>query len=305
MTAPDEAALLERLQGRMLFVLGHARSGTTITLNVLNAARDIYLFGEANAHVRWGQPGFPDTFNAQHVDYGNQHAKASYAPPHIAPGATVLDAFVALARSHRIVGEKIAFAGPTIRDDIALFERVLLSRFFDARYVFTMRAPTPCTISHITLFGNHTPLILLQSYTVLTGKLIDLARVLPNVELVFAEEPPATTLARLEAISGSDLSGCEGYLTERRIRPADRSVLPADVLGIVDALEALYPEIAAGWADPRERRLLQIEEKFAAKDGFETRFGRVRAGLLAIEAEIAALLAAPPSPSPSPAEPAA
>jgi len=57
------------LSDRGLFVVGHARSGTTILLDALNSSRDVYCLGEANLHKTIEKTDFSIWFNTMHRSF--------------------------------------------------------------------------------------------------------------------------------------------------------------------------------------------------------------------------------------------
>src|SRR5204862_6445007 len=66
------------LEKQGLFVVGHARSGTSILMQALNTSPDIFLLGEANLYVEGLRIGFPRWFNDMHRQFGNTLGKGSY-----------------------------------------------------------------------------------------------------------------------------------------------------------------------------------------------------------------------------------
>ena len=74
-------AVCNRLESQGLFIIGAARSGTTILQNALNDSRDIFLFGEPCFHADSGDADFASRYNTMHRSWGNQENKSSYCPP--------------------------------------------------------------------------------------------------------------------------------------------------------------------------------------------------------------------------------
>jgi hypothetical protein len=66
---------------RGLFVIGAARSGTTILQNALNHSPAIFLFGEPNLHLETGEGNFAARYNEMHRSWSNQKTKSTYCPP--------------------------------------------------------------------------------------------------------------------------------------------------------------------------------------------------------------------------------
>ncbi len=69
------------LRGSNLFVLGCARSGTTILQNALNDSDQVFLFGEPDFHTDPGTPDFARRYNAMHRSWSNHATKSTFCPP--------------------------------------------------------------------------------------------------------------------------------------------------------------------------------------------------------------------------------
>ena len=83
-----------------LFIIGVARSGTTVLQNALNASPDIFLLGEPDIYDDHSA-GFASRYNAMHAAWGNQPAKSSYLPKVLDKDGTWRDHLAALSRHHR------------------------------------------------------------------------------------------------------------------------------------------------------------------------------------------------------------
>ena len=71
-TMVDEKSGLGAIEQQGLFVLGAARSGTTVLQNALNDSREIFLFGEPSFHDDMGTADFATRYNYMHRAWGNQ-----------------------------------------------------------------------------------------------------------------------------------------------------------------------------------------------------------------------------------------
>lgn len=149
MTHTDIAVPVE-LADRCLFIVGHARSGTTVLQYALNTSSDIHVFGEANFHNHPGGDAFADWYNEMHTEvFQNLPAKGDRCPQ---IAGTFVDALEHLSQRYRWVGDKMAFRDDSLGYD---FERSLKfqSRWFaNARYICTLRSPLPTLTSNSEMF---------------------------------------------------------------------------------------------------------------------------------------------------------
>ena len=68
------------LEDRSIFIVGCARSGTTILWKALNCSDDIFLLSETNPYRNGWKANFVDTYNYKHERLGNQKQKSLYLP---------------------------------------------------------------------------------------------------------------------------------------------------------------------------------------------------------------------------------
>ncbi|MHC4179760.1 MAG: hypothetical protein ACYSWU_19805, partial [Planctomycetota bacterium] len=124
---------LEGLSKSGVFIVGNARSGTTILFKCINLAKDVYLLGEGNLYANHGNPEFRSSYNETHEHLRNPRAKGFFLPepPVSLQGGMAYMAW--LARHYRYVGDKLAFGVGCTRDGVphqdAFFE-------FQTRYFF-------------------------------------------------------------------------------------------------------------------------------------------------------------------------
>lgn len=164
--APEAATPDTAASGSELFVIGAARSGTTIMGDILNSSDDICLLSEANLHYSWEMPAFVYSFNNQHRNGGRLTSRSSYLPKSWI-GLTAHETLDELRKSFRIVGSKTAF--PPFRDmpdswaqdDTLNFH---MQHFYGSRYFLTLRDPVTCCLSAAKLFPATAPNDLLANW---------------------------------------------------------------------------------------------------------------------------------------------
>jgi hypothetical protein len=134
---------------RCLFVVGFARSNTTITLSMLNTAPNALLLGEANFYFPKGEHRFSDWYNAQHISFRNQPTKSTHAPDFIPEvNHTWWEWLSAAASYYDIIGDKMAFSSYHLSEiGGENIQKFFESRFFNAKYVFLIRNPIDTLIS--------------------------------------------------------------------------------------------------------------------------------------------------------------
>lgn len=142
----DNFALAER----GLFVVGHARSGTTILLDALNSSRDVYCLGEANLHKTVENTDFCSWFNAMHRAFKNPIMKSSYLPFFSEQsGWSVLKK---MSEIYKFIGEKVAFRQEELGYDYASFFNFSTKHFQSSNYICVVRNPRNVSASNIEMF---------------------------------------------------------------------------------------------------------------------------------------------------------
>ncbi len=252
-----------------LFVIGPARSGTTILQNALNDSPDVFLLGEPDLHLDDGAPGFAARYNAMHEGWANQPTKSSHLPPVLATDGPWYDHLDRLAGLHRRVGSKIVVnpgQGPEWRDRFLHFH---CSRFYAARYLFVFRHPAAVlasTISFQRLVGDPaaTAAAILANYARTVALFTHLLRVLPNVRATIHEDVDAALFASLAEWLGIPLDGGDAYYDVSRIRSRDEPALGAQDAHGLALLTTLFQDLRAELRAPSSR--LQIEQNNANID---------------------------------------
>jgi len=145
----------DSLYEKLVFIVGNARSGTTIVANILNLSEKIYLMEEANLFIHLTRPAFPHWFNAMHHDLGHPPRKGRYVPPFQGDDQTGLVTLRRLARDYDFVGDKVAFVpGGTFdgRSQQRYFFEEHAKFFGGCRYILTMRNPHESLLSMHRMF---------------------------------------------------------------------------------------------------------------------------------------------------------
>jgi Sulfotransferase family len=276
--------------GRGLFIIGHARSGTTILQNALNDVSDIFLLGEADLHLDPGTPDFRERYNERQRRFGNLANKSSFCPKLFEHDAAWPAYLTALERRYRYVGAKIVINpdGAEAASD-QLFD-FACQHYYQAHYIVCFRNPIDvlCSTQGLAVFQGLPPermAILRRSYLIVMRLYLRLLCNLPNVSVWFLESVSPIDFARLGTRLGLDLSSCHRYYAAQKIRHYAAEDIAGGDAGLLAALMLLYVEFRrhaqAGFD------LVQIEQNAASVDPTHpTPLGR-------LTARIEALLAAP------------
>src|SRR5262249_14329912 len=144
------------LASRCAFVIGPARSGTTILAQIVSASARAFLTTEANFYMAGAYPDFRAWYNQQHQSFGNQVCKSTYAPNLGDSCERSWWQWLARAAEHYdLVGDKMAYTEQHLNwcepnDFMSFFE----SRFFGSRYMFIFRDPVQTVLSAAVLWGK-------------------------------------------------------------------------------------------------------------------------------------------------------
>jgi hypothetical protein len=276
--------------GRQLFIIGHARSGTTILQNALNDVRDIFLLGEADLHLDPGTPDFRERYNERQRRFGNLANKSSFCPKLFEHDAAWPAYLAELGRHYRYVGAKIVI-NPEGAEAAAdrLFD-FACRHYYRAHYIACFRNPIDvlCSTQGLAVFQGLPPermATIRRSFLIVMRLYLRLLCNLPSVSAWFLESVSPIDFARLGTRLGLDLSACQRYYAGQKIRHYAVEDIAGGDAGVMTELMLLYEEFRrhaqAGFD------LVQIEQNAASVDPTHpTPLGRLAAR---IEALLAAL----------------
>jgi hypothetical protein len=248
----EAQAVVRPFSRRCVFVIGPARSGTTVLQNALNASADFYLLGEPGFDSD-NQPGFAARYRARQAAVGNLENKSTALPPLFEDDPPWWMWLRRLSDYHRRVGAKIAInpGGDPSHAALLAFQGQL---FYDAAYIFIFRDPVATAVSrhrlsHASgeaasawqdLFSN--TLSVMRLY-------VQMAALFPNVTAFLHEDIDAGTFTRLGKGTGCDLSMAAAYYNATQVRAATQADVPEAAHGHAHyATEAygLLREVVAG-----------------------------------------------------------
>ncbi len=198
-----------------LFVIGSARSGTTLLSETLNLSPQVFLLEEAFLYRDAKEPEFCSFFNRRHREYGNYKAKGRYLPYFGGREHTAWDLLCLLAQRYRYVGEKVAM-GPWIDWDEALLE-FQGAYFYHAHYVLTFRRPTEVVWSMVKKFRENPPQHHLRCWLRAFRVCVDFLATFPHVYVVFHDWFSKAYLERL-----CEKLGVSASIPDRMIAPLNK-----------------------------------------------------------------------------------
>ncbi len=248
----DAARLSDASQ--CVFIVGAARSGSTVLLNALNDSPDIFLFGEANFHTDPGTPDFAARYNAMHRGWANQETKSSYCPP-VLRGDANWQAFLGqMAARHRLVGAKtvITAAGSeSAADDWFAFH---CQHFFKSRYIFTFRDPLATLLStqelqRYTIGQAESLAWVMRNYLAVMTLYLRCLRVLPHVQAICHEDMDRAGFDRLATWLAVPLPQAHEYYDSSRVRAYSDAALDAHSRLKLAPIRALYDRLRRGLRD--------------------------------------------------------
>lgn len=260
-----EIEVCRKLSNRCVFIFGFARSNTTITSQILNVAKNVFLLNEANFYLPKDVARWRDWYNAQHVSFRNQATKSTYAPDFIPErDHTWWEWLDAASTYFDILGDKIAFSsyhfGETGEETIRSFFE---ARFFDAKYIFLIRNPVDTLLSLAKLAGITDDTQMVRECDAWLRYMqfwADSIRIFPNTLTLLADEFETQTIQVLASFTGLCLDGAELLLNVNNKRKHELPIhfqtlvsLKGEMFEIFDLAKAALSQESALWQAVQKR----------------------------------------------------
>ena len=260
---PVLAEACGRLDLHGLFIIGAARTGTTILQNALNDSNDVFLLGEATLHHDAGSPDFATRYNAMHRAWHNQENKSSHCPAFFEGDASWYAYLLHLAGIYRRVGAKLVINPEHAEAEASRIFDFHSRYFYRSHYVFTFRNPLDMLMSvrglaawNGTEGASH--VAILRCFYLVLRLYMRMLRNLPHVSAVFHESVDVDTFTSLGSSLGIDLKGAATYYDNDKVRHHEPTELPeawrSAMQQAVTLYEDLRGEVQSGSA------LLQLEQ---------------------------------------------
>ncbi|WP_392535703.1 hypothetical protein [Nostoc sp. C117] len=207
----------EKLSKAGLFIIGSARSGTSILCDCLNLSPDVFLLGEANLYIHHNQENFVDFFNTQHIQFKNRRSKGTFAPPSRLPERGGINFLSRMKKNYNFVGEKIAF-GPHGEIDNQSFQEVFFNfharYFYFSNYILIMRRPAEAVFSMLKMFPERGLDAIFDCWLRTVKIQIDVFQSFPHSYVIFFENLSNETVTNLCSIIGINIHIPKGIFRE-------------------------------------------------------------------------------------------
>ena len=217
------------LQG--LFIIGAARTGTTILQNALNDSDHVFLLGEPALHHDAGGADFAARYNAMHRAWHNQENKSSHCPGFFEGDASWYAYLLHLAGLYRRVGAKLIILPERTEAEAALVFDFYCRYFYRSHYVFTFRNPLDMLISFRSLaswigWESASHVTVLRCFYIVIQLYLRMLRNLPHVSAVFHECVDVDTFRALGLSLDVDLKGAAAYYDDHKVHHHSLTELP-------------------------------------------------------------------------------
>jgi hypothetical protein len=248
-----------------IFIVGHARSGTSVLQMALNTCADIFMLGEANLHLHHAKQGFASWYRTMHAEFGTPPSKETYCADIAGPYADAWGVLRALRSRYRLVGEKVAFRGFSLGYD---FEGsfAFLTRYFPGSYFLcTLRDPKNVLSSNQMMFSPKSIDDYILSYLECLYHEINIYRCLERVIFVVYEDIRASTFDVIGKWLNCDLSDPISFYDEEfQMSPRQQPVgADSELLALAQAyyerLKALIDPATLSVKSKLELHLMQID----------------------------------------------
>ncbi|WP_162253100.1 sulfotransferase [Rhodanobacter sp. Soil772] len=259
----DPTRTCRRIAGQGLFVIGAARTGTTILQNALNDTDDIFLFGEPGFHRDPGSADFAARYNGMHRAWGNQKNKSSHCPHLFETDACWWIYLARLADLYRHVGSKIVINPEHAVAECGQLYDFHCRYFYASHYIFAFRNPLDVLLSTRGLaqlnggrVASHVEV--LRGFFSIVQLYFRTLRNLPHVHAVFHEAIDTGVFDALQKALTVPLTRAMGYYDRDKIRHYTLEQIPQIHRALTAEAMALYEDLRrealAGFG------LLQIEQ---------------------------------------------
>lgn len=237
----------QHIAAQGLFVIGAARTGTTILQNALNDADDIFLFGEPRFHLDPGSADFAARYNGMHRAWGNQENKSSHCPSLFETDTSWWAYLARLAELYRHVGSKIVINPEHAVEECRQLFDFHCRHFYASHYIFTFRNPLDALMSTrglAQLNGGRVATCkeVLQGFFSVMQLYFRALRNLPHVHVVFHEAISAHVFTALEESLDMSPTRVMSYYDHAKIRHYELSNVPQAHQSLTAEAMALYAD---------------------------------------------------------------
>lgn len=192
---------------QFLFVLGHARGGTSLLFQLLNDQPDIFVAYEANSYLVKNRYEFVANFNARAGSLGRKRSKG-FVMLRAAQEDSVAAAYRSMLSHYRLVGEKLAF-GPRLSSGHAHHADLAfdyLSAYFPfARYLLVARRPRASVAAIARIMPQFSVHEILECWMATVDVLLRCALNLPAARFISFDRLTAGDVRPVAALIGAEI----------------------------------------------------------------------------------------------------
>ena len=268
-----EIEIARSLAPKAVFVLGFARSSTTIVAEIINTAPDALILGEANWYIPNAHLRFRDWYNEQHTLFENQISKISHAPDFIPEkDHSWWEWLQSASVCYPVLGDKMAFSAQHF--DLVQPSKIqsfFEARFLLARYVLTIRDPNQTLLSTAHLFSIRDDFVMLReimAWLEFIKLWADWVRTFPNTLTLIAKEIGPHTIDQLEGFLDLRLQHAALLLDkdEQRFHEMQNAlpILEQTKGRLTDIFECVKAALSTDrvlWQADQDRRLSQVDTR--------------------------------------------
>jgi hypothetical protein len=196
------------LQSRMLFIIGHARSGTSALFELMNYHPELLLLFESNSFLPRMRRNFAENFSSRMAAVRPAIRKGYFCAPPVSGPDHPFTVLPALLEHYRLVGEKIALSpreNPFVSCPVALCLNYYAQHFPFAKYIFLARTPFEATEALRRILPRADLAEILRLYAAYMAGMIQFQSVLPSSRVLFMEDFEHLNSAALNRLVGLDI----------------------------------------------------------------------------------------------------
>lgn len=178
-------------QSRILFIVGHARSGTSVLFQIANDQPDIHLTYEANLFLTKNRHDIVGNYNSNQRRRGQKVGKGFYLPPVIGPLDNLTSLHRALLSNYAIVGDKIALGPRGSRWEphpAATAFEWFQGQFPFALYLCVLRNPLEGIAAVDRMTPDQRPILLIENWAKTAKLVMDMVATMPKQRLILFED---------------------------------------------------------------------------------------------------------------------
>jgi tetratricopeptide (TPR) repeat protein len=223
---------------RHIFITGHARSGSSILLEILNSSPEVFVLDEAELYWFRETIGFAEYFNGRATFL----AKGTFIPSCVPPEARGDEILAGLGKYFRLTGDKVAL-GPDRPEQVHLFH-YLTGQHLDAFHVFTVRRPDAALVSMHRMFPEIGADALIGLWLDAVSLMACCLSVIPKSYVVPLERLSEEILHRLAALIGIEpVIAAQSLQTQAASSAAELSWLDEGQSETLARYVALYDDL--------------------------------------------------------------